>query len=313
MGEREGRSYLVTGALGCIGAWVVRQLVDGGNRPVVFDIADDRSRLHLVCGEDRLAQVEFVQGDITSPADIERALDDYEVSRVIHLAGLLVPAARRNPPLAVAVNVGGTVNVFEAVLARRARIPNVVYASSAAVYDLSDGLRVAEELIGRPRNLYGVHKQAAEGTARVYWHEAGLPSVGLRPCIVYGPGRDAGASAGPTLAMRAAARGEGFEIPFGGRQQFHYAPDVAAAFIAATEPGREGAVAANIGGPVRPMSDMVAAIEAAAPEARGRITYRDEPLPNPEEMEAKAFPVSFTPLEVGVKATIDHFREYEDR
>jgi hypothetical protein len=55
------------------------------------------------------------------------------------------------------------------------------------------------------------------------------------------------------------------------------------------------------------MSEVVAAIEAAAPEAAGTITYEDVPLPFPEEVQAAEFEVELTPLEQGVRETIDHF------
>jgi nucleoside-diphosphate-sugar epimerase len=86
---------------------------------------------------------------------------------------------------------------------------------------------------GVPSTLYGVYKRANEGTADVYAAERGLPSVGLRPHTVYGPGRDQGLTSAPTVAMLAAAAGSPYRLPFGGAYQLQYAPDVAAAFVAA--------------------------------------------------------------------------------
>ena len=54
--------------------------------------------------------------------------------------------------------------------------------------------------------------------ARIYATDDRLPSIGLRPYVVYGPGRDQGLTAGPTEAMRAAARGEPYDIGFTGRR-----------------------------------------------------------------------------------------------
>lgn len=298
--------FLVTGALGCIGAWVVRRLADEGVPVVALDAGTDRSRLELVAGPERSAAATFVTGDITDAAGVAAVVDTHAITHVIHLAGVLVPAARARPALAALVNVVGTANVFEAARDRPGQIAGLAYASSAAVFDLADGVRVAEDADGHPANHYGVHKQAAEGMARVFWADDGVASIGLRPCVVYGPGRDAGQSAAPTLAMRAAAEGRPFHIPFGGRLQFHFAPDVAAAFIRAAREARSGAIAANVGGPARPMGDLVAAVTAAVPGAR--ITYDDVPLPNPEELGSGAFPVSLTGLEDGVAQTIDHFR-----
>jgi nucleoside-diphosphate-sugar epimerase len=111
-------------------------------------------------------------------------------------------------------------------------------------------------------------------------------------------------TAGPTLAMVAAVCGERYEIPFGGRAQFQYAPDAARLFIdAARNPG-EGANVRNLGGPPEHVADVIAAIEAAIPQAAGTITFKqDVLLPLPEEM-ASSRPVT-TPLAQGVSETIE--------
>jgi UDP-glucuronate 4-epimerase len=296
--------FLITGALGCIGAWVCRTLVREGVAAVAFDLGTSRHRLELIMSADELEGVTFVQGDVTDLAALERALDTHDVTHVIHLAALLIPLAKADPPRGAHVNVVGTVNVFEAV--KRRGLGGLTYASSAAVYAAADGARVAEDAPGHPVTHYGVHKQANEGTARAYWLDDGVPSVGLRPYVVYGPGRDQGVTATPTLAMEAAARRDPYRISFGGRSQFHYAPDAAGAFIDAARSPGEGATVRNLGGPAVEMSAVVAAIEAAAPESAGRITYDELALPFPEEFESSgALP---TPLDVGVRETVEHFR-----
>jgi UDP-glucuronate 4-epimerase len=228
--------FLVTGALGCIGAWVVRNLVREGAAPVVFDVAADPRRLKLIMEPDELAQVTFVSGDIADLAALERALDAHAITHVIHLAALQVPFCKADPPLGARVNVVGTVNVFEAVARRKDRIDRVVYASSIAVYDAADaetsGAPVRHDPSGHPATLYGVYKQANEGTARVYWQDRQVASIGLRPYTVYGVGRDQGMTSMPTKAMFAAAVGQPFHIPYGGRGDFDYADDVAKMFIA---------------------------------------------------------------------------------
>ena len=298
--------FLITGALGCIGAWATRQLLTEGVPVVAFDLGASRHRLELVLSEEQLADVTFLHGDITDSAALDRALDEHGITHVIHLAALLVSLAKADPPRGALVNVVGTVNVFEAVK-RRAGIRGLAYASSAAVYDAADGARVAEDADGHPVTYYGVHKQANEGMARVAWLDDGVASVGLRPYVVYGPGRDTGLTAGPTLAMQAAAGGETYRIPFGGRMQLQYAADAAAAFVEASRTATEGAILRNLGGPCVHVREVVAAIEEVVPEAAGTISWDDErSLPFPEEFEARA-PVS-TPLERGVRETIELFR-----
>jgi UDP-glucuronate 4-epimerase len=297
--------WLITGALGCVGAWCCRQLVREGHTVVGLDLGSDRRRMQLIMSGDELAGVEFVQGDITDLESFERLMEQRQVAYVVHLAAMLIPLAAADPPRGALVNVVGTVNVFE--VARRRGLAGVAYASSAAVYDRSDGVRVAEGADGHPVSHYGVHKQANEGAARVYWRDGGLASVGLRPHIVYGAGRDTGLTAGPSLAMLAASRGETYEIPFGGRAQFQYAADVGAQFIDAARTASSGAVVRNVGGPSEQVADVVAAIDDVLPEAAGQITFKhDVLLPLPEDMESSSSQV--TPLRQGTRETIELFR-----
>jgi UDP-glucuronate 4-epimerase len=302
---------LVTGALGCLGAWCLKAVLDNGDEPVGFDLGDRTHRLDLVLTPDERASVVLVQGDVTDLDAVGRALDAHAISQVVHLAALQVPLCRADPVLGARVNVVGTVNVFEAVKQRLDRIRGVAYASSAAVYGPADPSPAPESGGVAPATLYGVYKLANEGTARLYWAESSVPSVGIRPYVVYGVGRDQGMTSGPTAAMLAAARGESFEIPYGGVAQYDYAPAVAQAFVraAATPPG---AVVANFPGVRASMADVVAAIEAAAPDSV-RVTWLDEPLPFPAELEANKLERALGPLprpslEEGVRETMKRFR-----
>lgn len=304
---------LVTGALGCLGAWTLKALLDLGEEPVGYDLGSDDSRLRLVLTEDERARVTLVEGDVTDGAALGRALDEHVISRVVHLAALQVPFCRADPERGARVNVHGTVVVFEAVKARRSRIPGLAYASSTAVYNIADPSPAPESGGTEPSTLYGVYKLANEGTARVFWHDEDVPSIGIRPYIVYGPGRDQGLTSGPSLAMAAAARGEGYEIAYGGTAQYDYAPDVGRAFALAARSAANGAHVANFCGEPSTMDDLVAAIESAAPEVAGRINWEDGQLPFPESLEAKLLerligPFQHTPLADGVRRTIEHFR-----
>lgn len=304
---------LVTGALGCVGAWAVKSVLADGDEPVGYDLGDADHRLRLVLSPAERERLTLVRGDITDLDALGRALDEHEITRVVHLAALQVPFCRDDPVLGARVNVVGTVNVFEAVKTRKDRIPGVAYASSAAVYGPDDPSPAPESGGLAPATLYGVYKLANEGTARLYWSESGVPSVGIRPYVVYGPGRDQGMTSGPTLAMAAAARGEGSEIAYGGAAQYDYAPDVGRAFVRAAG-CTGGAVVGNFPGVRAEMSEVVAAIEAAAPTVASRITWaEDASLPFPAELESRALEealgdVPSTPLAAGVAETVARFR-----
>jgi UDP-glucuronate 4-epimerase len=302
--------FLVTGVLGCVGAWVARAALDQGAEVVGFDLGSDTARLELVLGNDA-ARVALVRGDIADLDAVERALDEHAITRVVHLAALQVPFVRANPPLGMRVNVAGTVNLLEAVSRRRDRIPGVAYASSAAVYGPSDPTPAPESGGTAPATLYGVSKLAGEGMARVYATDAGLPSVGLRPYVVYGPGRDQGMTSGPTAAMVAAARGEAYTIGFSGTAQYDFAPDLGRAFVAAAAAELDGARVYNTPGTVASVEDVARAVRAAVPGAT--VTWEGDPLPFPPELEAVGFDRDLgrypsTSLEDGVAATIAHLR-----
>jgi UDP-glucuronate 4-epimerase len=308
-----GERFLVTGAHGCIGAWVIRRLISEGAHVVALDVSDDAHRLRMVLNESELSALAMVRTDITDLDSLERTLADHEITNVIHLAALQVPFCRADPSLGARVNVVGTVNVLEAAARRSAAMAPVVYASSIAAYDAVDAAG-GDAGEGVPGTLYGVYKRANEGTAALYWTDRELPSVGLRPHTVYGPGRDQGLTSSPTAAMLAAAAGRPFEIPFGGRFQFQYAPDVAAAFILASRSRARSATVHNLSGRAVHMSDVVAAIEAAEPAAAAAITFVDRQLPFPAEADHASLREIVgeppeTPLQDGVRDTIRRFRE----
>ena len=306
--------FFVTGALGCIGAWVVRNLVQAGVPVTVFDLASDPHRLRLILSDDEIGRVRFVAGDITDLAALEQSLKECAATHFIHLAALQVPFCRADPPLGARVNVVGTVNAFEA--AKRAGLKRLVYASSIAVYGESEDYpegRVDDAAALRPHTHYGVYKQANEGTARIYWQDDGLASLAFRPYTVYGPGRDQGMTSSPTKAMLAAAAGQPYHIAFGGRGLYQYADDVAKAFIQAARAPFSGAGVYNLHGSGVDMSEIVAAIAAAEPASRGRITYAAQPLALPDDAERAHLPPELgalpeTSLGEGVAQTIALFK-----
>jgi nucleoside-diphosphate-sugar epimerase len=294
---------------------VIRNLVRSGVTVTVFDLSSDDRRLRLIMQPQEIARAQFVRGDITETATVRQAVAESGATHLIHLAALQVPFCRANPPLGAAVNVVGTVNVFEA--AKEAGLRQVVYASSAAVYGRKEEYSTSllpHDAPLHPHTLYGVFKQANEGTARLYWQDDSIASIGLRPYTIYGPGRDQGMTSSPTQAMLAAARGEGFHISYGGYNGFQFAGDVARILIQAARTPFQGADVFNIRGRVAHMSEVVAAIEAAAPAVRGKISYEEQPLVLPDgamddALRALLGDVPDTPLAEGVARTITHFRE----
>jgi nucleoside-diphosphate-sugar epimerase len=307
--------YFMTGALGCIGAWVVKALVERGDAPVVFDQGRDRRRLEAIIEPADLARVSFVQGDVTDGAAVRTALEASGARRIIHLAGLQVPTCRADPARGAMVNVVGTLHVFEA--ARALGAERVVYASSAAVFGLSDH-PVDESVAPAPLTHYGVFKQANEGNARIYYRDHGLSSVGLRPFSVYGVGRDAGITSDPTRAMKAALVGRRFDIRFSGVTDFIYAADTAAAFVACADGAPAGAHVFNVHGEAIDVASIVRLIDAHLPQAsRGLIAFGGPPIPMPPSLDDTALRALVdglprTPADAGIAETIRRFAELRD-
>ena len=304
-------TYLVTGGMGCLGAWTLYHLHRQGKRALCFDLSDDRYRLDLLLAPEQQTAITFVRGDLTDTRQVQALFEQHAVTHVVHLAALQVPFCRANPPVGAQVNVTGTVNVFEA--ARHTGVRHLALASSVAVYgppDLYGSELLPADAPVAPRTLYGVYKVANEMTAQVYWHDYAISSTVLRPYTVYGLGRDQGLTSEPTKAMQAAARGEEYAINFGGVMQFHFASDVARQFILAAEQPAGGALAFNLGGEPVAVAEVARLIMAARPGVR--ITTTDTVLPFPagcdgSALRAHAAAVYATPLAEGIASTIDAF------
>jgi nucleoside-diphosphate-sugar epimerase len=305
--------YLVTGAHGFIGAWVVKRLLGTGKNVVILDKSADPHRLRLIMDDEEISRAPVVEGDISDGDFVERTVESRGVTHIIHLAGLQVPTCRVNPRLGAMVNVLGTINVFDAAKKSGGRVKRVAYASSAAVFGKSDDA-VTEGQAGGMNTHYGAFKRCNEDNARVYFLDNGISSVGLRPLTVYGPGRDTGVTSDPTKAMKAAVVGRPFHIRFGGRTDFLYAADCADAFIRAASADLEGAYVFNSHGETIEVQAVIDEIERLLPEAKGTITCDSTPLALPPELDDSAIvqalgDIPHTSLAQGTRETIERFAQ----
>lgn len=291
-------TILVTGGGGFLGAWVARSLTARGLAVRIFDTGPASAMWQRLAGGEA---GDWVIGDITDAGAVDAAMAG--CTGAINLAGLLTPACAADPVRGAKVNLLGALHVFEA--ARRHGIGFVAYASSAGVFGPENG-RFPE-----PNTHYGAFKLACEGSARAYHADHGLSSVGLRPFVVYGPGREVGGSAGPSLACKAAAEGTAFTVPFTGLTGLVYAEDVAEAFAEAVTKRPEGAHVANMQGETVTIADFVARLRARVPGAK--IDAAGPPLPVVGRFDgpdaAALFPqVQPTPLERGIDETLAFYR-----
>ena len=309
--------YFITGAQGCIGSWIVKALAERGDRPVVFDVSDDARRLAAIMDAETLHHVRFIKGDITNTAALLSALESSHAKSVIHLAGLQVPTCKADPVAGALVNVVGTLNIFEA--ARKVRLNGVVYASSAAVYGMSEeGTPLDESAECEPSTHYGVFKRTNEGNARVYFLDHNLSSVGLRPLTVYGVNRDTGLTSDPTKAMKAAVLHRRFHIRFGGSTDFQYVADTAAAFIACADKMPEGAHVFNLHGETVEVARIAKTINDLALNTNGDlVTFGGPPIPIAPAMSDAAIRriiglLPATKIDEGVRETMERFSLLRD-
>ena len=305
------QTYLVTGAQGCIGSWIVKALAERGDTAVVFDRSEETRRLNAIMVPRALERVRFIAGDITDVTAVRSALESSGARRIIHLAGLQVPACKADPVAGAFVNVIGTLNVFES--AKAAGVARVVYASSAAVFGAAEAdTPVNETAATEPATHYGVFKRTNEGNARVYFLDHGLNSVGLRPLTVYGVNRDAGLTSDPTKAMKAAVLGVPFRIRFSGATDFQYVEDTAAAFIRCADEAPGGAMVFNLHGETVAVERIAHVINQNA--GRDLVSFAGPPIPIAPALDDAAIKrvigdLPSTPLEVGVRETMRRFAE----
>lgn len=292
---------LLTGGNGFMGSWVAKRLLARDLDVRVFATRQDRGPLEAIAGADA-RKAEWFVGDVSDIVQVEEAARDCDA--IIHIAAILGPASAENPLRCMAVNLGGTLNMFET--AGKLGIGKLVYTTSAAVFGPVDGSHPF------PSTHYGAMKLAEEGCARAYFDRDGMPSIGFRPFVVYGPGREKGMSAGPSFACRAAARSEAYVMPFSGRTNFVYVDDCASAYEEALFAEPSKAEIFNLAGDATGVEDFIAEVKAQVPEADLRV--EGDPLPfapdlAPDGREDLLPGIQRTSLSDGIAQTISFYRQ----
>lgn len=234
MTESTSERILVTGGFGCIGTQVVKWLLSNTDVTVVVGTREvTAARIHRLFGDSTLSRLTCVSLDVRDQQQLESVLQAHDVTRVVHLAALQTPDCNADRDLGLQINLAGAQNLIEAVKRCRPTLRRFVFASSVAVYGPRrsyPGPKVPMLAEPVPVNVYGAWKLAGEQVTRFLFQETGIPSLCIRPGVLFGPGRDAGLTAAPTTAMKHVALRRPYEIPFQSRQDYLYSPDVGAAF-----------------------------------------------------------------------------------
>ena len=274
-----GRSVLVTGAHGLLGSWLVRALLERDAR--VIALRRDEPAVSALELLGLVGSVDTVHGDVCADGVVARALNEYDVDSVFHLAAQTqVGTANRDPSSTFESNVRGTWVLLEAC--RRHGAERVLVASSDKAYGPQPELPYTEEQPLQARYPYDASKAAADLIARSYWHTYGLPVAVTRFANLYG-GADTNPARLVPEAVSAALAGRSPVIRSDGspERDFLYVEDAVAAYLAIWEllgRGQGGGEAFNAGGgrPHR-VGDVVALICRLAgtdvePDVRGEGT-----------------------------------------
>jgi CDP-glucose 4,6-dehydratase len=274
--ELNGRAALVTGAYGLLGAWLVKTLLEHGVR--VIAVRRDEPAASTLDLLGLAGSVDVVRGDICEPGLVARALNEYDVDSVFHLAAqTLVGTANRAPLSTFETNIRGTWLLLEACRLHGAS--SVIVASSDKAYGRQTELPYNERQALAPTFPYDVSKAAADLLARSYWHTFELPVAVTRFANLYGGG-DTNRSRLVPEAIGAALAGRPPVVRSDGspERDFLYVEDAAAAYVAiwrALLSGSGRGEAFNAGGGVpHHVRDVVALIcrlagSGVEPEIRG--------------------------------------------
>jgi nucleoside-diphosphate-sugar epimerase len=195
--------------------------------------------------------------DIRDHDAVRDAVNTVRPDIVFHLAAVGVTNPGVDPMLALTVNVGGAINLLEALKGRA--VDRVVLVGTSYEYEARGGQAVTPGKLD-PFNAYAASKVAAWAFARAYWRTDALPVVIVRPFQVYGPGQARHMLI--PAAIVAAISGEDFPMTPGEQERdFIFADDVANGMIAAAETaGLEGKsldLGTGIGTPVRRVVEQV--------------------------------------------------------
>lgn len=238
------RPVFVTGATGLVGGWLVKRLLAAG-ADVVCLVRDWVPQCELArCGD--LERVKVVRGDVRDQALLERALGEYEIDTVVHLAAqTIVGIANRNPVSTFETNIGGAWALLEACR-RSPNVKQIVLASSDKAYGDQDKLPYDEQTPLQGQHPYDVSKSCADLVARTYALTYGLPVVITRCGNFYGGG-DLNWNRIVPGTIRSVVRGQRPIIRSDGQyvRDYFYVEDGAAAYLLlaerlAAQPGLKG-------------------------------------------------------------------------
>ncbi len=313
---------LVTGGRGFVGGWLVKALVEQGERVISLDrrpTTDRPTTIGMLGLEDSITQV---TADLTDGEGIAQILAEHSVDSVYHLAAeTIVSTVHASPVQGFESNVRGTWTVLQACLDHG--VERVVFASSDKAYGAHDRLPYREDFPLQPTAPYEASKAAADLIARSYWHSYGLPVAVTRFANIYGGG-DLNFSRLIPEAVSAAIAGRPPVLRSDGspERDFLYVEDAASAYLAiagALDRDDVRGQAFNAGsGRSFKVGEVVAMVAELAgtgvePDVRGAGNPAgeiDRQYVDPSKLRDTVGWEPSVPLEDGLARTIEWYREH---
>jgi nucleoside-diphosphate-sugar epimerase len=317
---------LITGGYGCIGAETAKWLLKNSDADVIIcsrKVSPDRSE-RVFHNADR-SRLTFIKADVSDQSRLQQILTEQNITDVVHLAALQTPDCNAHRDLGLQINLAGTQNIIEAMKASGLSLKRYIFTSSIAVYGPRAAYpagRVPMLVEPQPVNVYGTWKLAGEQISKFFWEDTGVPTICLRPGVLYGPGRDAGLTASPTTAMKCLALGLPFEIPFRSRQDYLYAPDVGGAVGSAVLGAFDGYGVFTLPSLTLETNEIVEALRQAAADLglaeQFKITVGEGEVPFICDLDFEPFTVAFpqtphTPLDQALWNSLEVFLDQVQR
>jgi CDP-glucose 4,6-dehydratase len=317
-----GRTAFVTGAYGMLGSWLVKALLARDARVVV--LKRDEVRRSALALEGVEASCTVVRGDLVDAGAIERAVGEYEVDTVYHLAAqTIVGTANRSPVSTFESNVKGTWTLMEAC--RLHRVQRVVVAASDKAYGPHDRLPYREDFALQPRYPYDVSKACTDLIARSYWHTYHVPVAVTRFANIYGGGDLNPSRLIPEMvASIIAGRSPIIRSDGSPERDFLYVEDAVSAYLAITDAldaGTARGEAFNAGGDaphsVREIVELAIRVAGAdvQPDIRGTGTPEgeiDRQYVDSSKLRALTGWRPAVDLEEGLRRTVEWYRAHPE-
>jgi nucleoside-diphosphate-sugar epimerase len=238
-----GTRVLVTGGSGFLGCYVMMDLVERGDHVINYDIQPLGKEYRWLLGE-KEKEIVFERGSIEDLSEIITVIQKHDVEKVVHAAAIVdPPLLSEHPVLAYRVNIGGTINVLEAVRLRA--LSSVVYISSNGVFTTKKYEPMNEEhpvLLpdeGPGNGPYSISKITCEAFGMYYGDLCDFHFVSLRPSAVYGFGMQYPMYIKPMVENSVQGVATRFETGRDFPRDYTYVKDVSAAVIKALDTRKE--------------------------------------------------------------------------